>query len=108
VKVLAAADGTIWSSGMTPHGLHVVIDHGKPFATYYVHMSSLLVPSGIARGGGKIKVYAGQPLGVVGASPLDGQHLKHLHFEVWKDGGAESHTDPWPYIAHAPIVGAGR
>jgi hypothetical protein len=32
-------------------------------------------------------------LGVIGASPLDGEHLKHLHFEVWL-GGPNDRIDP--------------
>ncbi|MCX5744591.1 MAG: hypothetical protein NT062_19040, partial [Proteobacteria bacterium] len=46
----------------------------------------------------------GQPIGVIGASPLDGEHLKHLHFELWL-GGPNDRVDPsvvmrgWPVVA---------
>ena len=45
------------------------------------------------------RVRAGQPIGVIGADPLDGQHLKHLHFEIWL-GGPNDAIDPAP-LMHA-------
>lgn len=99
----AVKDGYIWSSGSGPTGLIVVIDHGKPFATCYIHMDSLLIPSGISNGQGHVQVRAGQPIGTIGYSPRDAAKLKHLHFECWYKGGAESHIDPWPLIEHAPL-----
>jgi hypothetical protein len=103
--VLAAADGTIWSSSVTPGGISIVVDHGKPWATYYQHLSRALVPMAIAAGRGGIRVARGQPIGIVGGSPLDGEHLKHLHFEMWKGGAGGAHVDPqlhgfdsWPVL----------
>lgn len=93
-QVLAAADGTLWSSKMTPGGISIVIDHGKPWATYYQHLAKALVPIGIASGHLGIRIARGQPIGIVGGSPLDGEHLRHLHFEMWKGGGADAHVDP--------------
>lgn len=109
VYAVAVADATIWATGMGPTGLYVVLDHGKPFASFYVHLGSLIVPNGIQRGilsatGMPVKVQAGDALGIISFSPQDQQKLKHLHFELWKDGGAESHVDPWPYIEHLDPV----
>lgn len=105
IYVVAVADGTIWSTQLSPRGYCVVLDHGKPFATFYQHLSSLNVPNGIMRGEGKVAVKAGQVLGVVGGDPTDlPQMLKHLHFEIWKDGGAEAHVDPWPYLQDLPSI----
>lgn len=94
VHVVAAADGVLWSTKATPGGLSVVIDHGKPWATYYQHLSKLFVPTGIASGAGAVRVRRGQSIGIVGGSPLDAERLMHLHFEMWKGGGADSHVDP--------------
>jgi murein DD-endopeptidase MepM/ murein hydrolase activator NlpD len=95
---LAASDGVVWSATNTPRGWTVVVDHApRQLATYYTHMSSLLVSA-------KQSVTAGTPLGIIGADPLDGEHLMHLHFEVWR-GGAKDRFDPqrliettWEYV----------
>ena len=88
---LAASDGVIWSAALTPRGWTVVIDHSpRKLATYYTHMSSLLVTA-------KQTVTAGTPLGIIGADPLDGQHIMHLHLEVWR-GGSAARIDPQPLI----------
>jgi murein DD-endopeptidase MepM/ murein hydrolase activator NlpD len=89
---LAASDGVVSLAAKTPRGWTVIIDHApRKLATYYTHLSSLLVAT-------KQKVTAGMPLGVVGADPLDGEHLMHLHFEVWRDG-ASDRVDPQPLMA---------
>ena len=94
---LAASDGVLWSARPTPHGFSVVIHHGN-VTTLYQHLEVLLVPE--AKPPGKdapkdqlIKIKAGQPLGVIGADPLDTSHLKHLHFEL-QPVGAMSAIDP--------------
>jgi hypothetical protein len=93
LSAIAASDGVIWSAMNTPHGWAVVIDHSpRKVATFYTHMEKLFVPE-VAPGKKGIAVRAGQPLGVIGASPLDGEHLKHLHFEVWL-GGPNDRIDP--------------
>lgn len=109
--VLAAKDGKLWSAGLTPRGWSVVIDHGKPFATYYTHMDALNVPAaagGKARASGKpVAVKAGDVIGWMGGDPLDGrrEHLRHLHFAVWHNGTDENAVDPsdamklWPRAA---------
>ena len=95
---LAASDGVVWSAAQTARGGTVVIDHApRKLATYYTHLSSLLVSA-------KQSVTAGTPLGIIGADPLDGEHIMHLHLEVWR-GGADSRFDPqrliettWEYV----------
>jgi hypothetical protein len=60
----------------------------------------------------KQAVTAGTPIGIIGADPLDGQHLMHLHFAL-REGEAE--IDPeslmasWDHLsdpepASAPIA----
>jgi murein DD-endopeptidase MepM/ murein hydrolase activator NlpD len=95
---LAASDGVVWSATNTPRGWTVVIDHSpRKLATFYTHLSSLLVTT-------KQSVSAGTPLGIIGADPLDREHIMHLHFEVWR-GGAADRFDPqrliettWEYL----------
>ncbi len=95
---LAASDGVVWSAANTARGWTVVVDHApRKFATYYTHLSSLLVTA-------KQSITAGTPLGIIGADPLDGEHLMHLHFEIWR-GAADSRFDPqrlietsWEYL----------
>jgi murein DD-endopeptidase MepM/ murein hydrolase activator NlpD len=95
---LAASDGVVWSAANTQRGWTVVLDHSpRKLATYYTHLSSLLV-------GAKQSVSAGTPLGIIGADPLDGEHLMHLHFEIWR-GGPGDRFDPqrliettWEYL----------
>jgi murein DD-endopeptidase MepM/ murein hydrolase activator NlpD len=95
---LAAADGVVWSAAKTARGGTIVIDHAPhKLATYYTHLSSLLVTA-------KQSVSAGTPIGIIGADPLDGEHIMHLHLEVWR-GGEETRFDPqrvietsWEYL----------
>jgi murein DD-endopeptidase MepM/ murein hydrolase activator NlpD len=95
---LAASDGVVWNAVKTARGWAVTIDHTpRKLATYYTHMSSLLVTA-------KQPVTAGTPLGIIGADPLDGEHIMHLHFEVWRGGRADA-FDPqkliettWEYL----------
>lgn len=119
---LAASDGVVWSAANTPRGWTVVIDHlPRKLATYYTHLSSLLVTA-------KQAVRAGTPLGIIGADPLDAEHVMHLHFELWR-GGPSDRFDPqrliettWEYVpdprdlpgtlvahnaGHRPVEGTG-
>ena len=93
---VAAADGVLWSSGHTPRGYAVVVDHGT-VATFYTHLDTLFVPEvrPVSRPGEatQVRIRAGQPLGVIGSDPMDPQRLKHLHFELWA-GGPEQAVDP--------------
>lgn len=89
---LAASDGVVSFAAQTPRGWSVIIDHApRKVTTYYTHLSSLLVSS-------KQKVSAGTPIGIIGADPLDAQHLLHLHFEV-RRGGPGDQIDPQPLMA---------
>jgi len=103
VLALAASRAFVWSAGWTPKGYAVVLDHDvrqlgarQPWATFYAHLSRLFVDE-TSRGRGGQLVEAGQPLGVVGYSPLDSQRLMHLHFELWR-GGAAARVDPAPHM----------
>jgi hypothetical protein len=87
LSALAASDGVVWSAGPMPTGLAVVIDHSPTkAATFYAHLEKLRVAKGD-------RVRAGQPIGTIGASPQDAEHLKHLHFELWL-GGPSDRIDP--------------
>ena len=102
--VLAAADGVVWSALPSPRGFAVVIDHapGAKVATFYTHLDRLLVqPTATAKAGERIR--AGQPIGIIGADPLDGEHLKHLHFEIWL-GGPSRAIDPAPVLRGWSVV----
>lgn len=111
--ILAAADGLVWSAGLTPRGYAIVLDHGPrhpagPVATFYTHAAKLFVAP-TQRGRRSQRVRAGQPLGIVGGDPKDPRQLKHLHFEIWRGGPAHAldplpHLKQWP-IAPLPLVG---
>lgn len=82
---LCASAGRIWAAGKGATGWYVIVDHGpRPYATYYTHMTHLEVPrvSRVRKNVGVIPLVAGQRLGIVGHSPLDGQRVVHLHFEL--------------------------
>jgi hypothetical protein len=92
VSALAASAGVVTFASMTPVGNTVIVKHPNGWATYYTHLASLAVKRGEA-------VVARQPLGTIGASPKDPQHLAHLHFEIWPRGTRASAVDPAPYLA---------
>ncbi len=93
VAVLAASDGVVWSAMQTPRGFTVVIDHGpRKVTTFYTHLDRMLVTP-TASGASKQLIRAGQMIGTVGFSPLDGEKLRHLHFELWL-GGPNERIDP--------------
>ena len=92
VPALAASEGVVTFATWTPMGYTVIVRHPNGWATYYTHLSSLSV----ARGD---DVSSGQPIGIIGGSPADGPHLKHLHLELWQRGTRSSAVDPAPYLA---------
>jgi murein DD-endopeptidase MepM/ murein hydrolase activator NlpD len=94
---VAAADGRVWSAGWTPRGNAVVIDHGKPWATFYAHLASLRLVEGQ-------RVRVGEVIGVIGADPLDGRKVRHLHFAMWHGGGGRSAVDPAPLMRKWSVV----
>jgi Peptidase family M23 len=103
MRAIAASDGVVWSAMQTPRGFAVVIDHGPAkVATFYQHLEKLLVtPTAKAKSGERVR--AGQPIGIIGADPLDGEHLKHLHFELWL-GGPNDAIDPAPVMRGWNVV----
>jgi hypothetical protein len=94
---VAASDGVVWSALSATTGFCVVIDHTPiKAATFYAHLEKLLVqPTSRAQTGEHVR--AGQPIGIIGASPTDAEHLKHLHFELWL-GGPSDRIDPAPVM----------
>lgn len=94
--IVAARDGRVWTVKRTGRGWVVVLDHGKPFATFYTHLSGSVF--GLHRGGmplsGKTPtlVKAGQLLGRMGSDPMEARKppLRHLHFAVWHKGSGDS------------------
>lgn len=92
IPALAAAAGTVISAGMTPVGNAVIVQHANGWATYYAHLSTLAVRKGAA-------VTAGQTIGTIGASPKDGEKIRHLHFEIWNGGARSGAVDPDRYLA---------
>ncbi len=95
VEALAIADGTVWSAGWTATGFTVVLEHAGGWTSIYRHLELLLVTPTLRRRSGE-HVAAGQPLGIVGASPVDREALKHLHFELHLRGRP---VDPTPHLA---------
>jgi murein DD-endopeptidase MepM/ murein hydrolase activator NlpD len=88
---LAASNGVVSFAASTPRGWTVIIDHApRKLATYYTHLSQLLVVP-------KQPVRAGQPIGIIGGDPLDAAHLMHLHLETWR-GGPKDRVDPEPVM----------
>lgn len=102
-SVVAWRAGTLWSAGWADNGYFAIVDHGKPYASLYLHMKSLSVPARKAGAGGP-RIAEGQQLGIVGASPVDPEGLIHLHFEIWQNGGAEAHVDPRPLLEGARVI----
>lgn len=97
---IAASDGYLWSAERTSRGFAVVLDH-RGVATFYTHLEALFVPeikppSQREQGAKDIWIKAGQPLGVIGADPLDKEGIKHLHFELWR--GVNDAVDPAPFL----------
>lgn len=87
--VLAARPGNVWSVSERTDGggWSVVIDHGKPWATYYTHLQRVDVVK-------NQHVLAGQVIGLMGGDKSEGQKLRHLHFEAWYQGaGSKSSVD---------------
>lgn len=97
--ILAASSGTVERVVNSARGLGVLIDHvDRKFKTFYQHLETAVV----ARGE---RVVAGQQIGTMGIDPMDAQHVRHLHFEVWGWGEA---IDPvkemstWRMVAWTP------
>ncbi|MBX3156779.1 MAG: peptidoglycan DD-metalloendopeptidase family protein [Deltaproteobacteria bacterium] len=103
VTVVAAHDGVVWSAMPSPTGIAVVIDHSPlKAATFYAHLETLAVKE-TARAESKQRVRAGELLGTVGLNPLDGERLRHLHFELWL-GGPNDRIDPEEIMKRWDVV----
>jgi murein DD-endopeptidase MepM/ murein hydrolase activator NlpD len=95
--IVAANAGTVQRVARSPRGWSIVVDHG-PVLTFYQHLETTAVRQGE-------RVTAGQRLGTMGADPLDAQHVRHLHFEVWQRVGADvAHLDPQPLMAPWKVI----
>jgi murein DD-endopeptidase MepM/ murein hydrolase activator NlpD len=97
--ILAARDGKVWSVGKSPRGISVVLSHAKPWATFYQHLESCVLPAHaegrLASGGDGMTVRAGDVIGRMGWDPLDPEGFRHLHFAVWyKGSGDKASVDP--------------
>lgn len=92
ISAYAASEGVVSFASPTAKGNTVVIHHPNGWATYYTHLATLRVHQGM-------RVRGGQPLGSIGASPEDAERLRHLHFELWKNGTRSGAVDPAPYLA---------
>lgn len=99
--ILAARDATVWSVTPTVNGIFVVLDHGKPWATMYGHLQTTTLQQ-TNRAASKQTVRAGDEIGTMGAGLntdpkkglVDGEHLRHLHFEAWYKGDRNAAVDP--------------
>jgi murein DD-endopeptidase MepM/ murein hydrolase activator NlpD len=87
--IVAARAGTVYMVGKSARGWQMVIDHGKPWATYYQHMTS--VSPMLVKGA---TVAMGQQIGIMGSDPLDAAHVRHLHFETWYKGAESAAVNP--------------
>lgn len=105
--IVAARSGTLWSVDHTARGWSIVLDHGKPWATFYQHLAKVdpdiaAAPQGryrAAAGQGSasapMTIQAGRRLGLMGADPTDPARVKHLHFACWYQGvGDVASVDP--------------
>jgi murein DD-endopeptidase MepM/ murein hydrolase activator NlpD len=98
--ILAARAGTVWSVHLRDDGggISVVLDHGKPWATYYTHLKTTkLAPH---QSGRRLDVPLGQPqevaagdvIGTMGGNESDSERVRHLHFETWYEGSGSEHS----------------
>lgn len=88
IRALATARGKVSVSKDIGTGGWVKVWHRGNLATQYLHLAERFVAPGDV-------VEAGQPLGVVGFNP-SGYKLRHLHFELLRDG--KTPIDPEPYM----------
>ena len=105
VRAPQVGDHGVQKASRLAAGHYAVIDHGGGVHTLYLHMSRLLVPVTKTSDKNHPRVRAGERIGLVGFSPLDGQRLPHLHFEVWKGNDHTKHVDPAPFLRGARVGG---
>jgi hypothetical protein len=104
VPVLAALPGRVVNASRQRGGFGVRLAHADGLHTLYLHMATLKVRKGQ-------RVEQGEQLGEVGGSPLPGPHLRHLHFETWRNPRAGRYVrgqmgefDPLPLLTGASAV----
>lgn len=85
--VLAAKDGRVSWVGPSTNGIGVIINHGAPWSTFYMHLRQALVSVGE-------NVQGGDKIGVMGHGEGDAQKLRHLHFETRLGGDSSPAVDP--------------
>jgi len=92
--IVAARGGKVWSTSHSDKGWMVVLDHGKPWATMYLHLDTVAMPEHKAGkrtdGGPAVLVDQGAVIGTMGWSHEDGEQIRHLHFEVWDTSSGHS------------------
>jgi len=96
--VVAAAPGLVTRTGVTNLGGNVVwladSEHGQHL--YYAHLDKQLVQAGQV-------VHVGDTLGLVGNTGNARTTSPHLHFGIYRAGGA---VDPFPFIRRADAAPA--
>jgi hypothetical protein len=95
IPVVAILPGRVVSAGKLATGWHVRIDHGQGHDSTYHHLASVL--ESIEPG---VHVGAGQPVGVVGGSPI-GYGLVHLHLDCRING---KYVDPGAWIPRWKVL----
>lgn len=91
--IVAARHGRVWQVQRTQRGWSVVIDHGKPWLTFYQHLSEVEVVE-------KQDLVTAQRIGTMGIDPTDQQGVRHLHFATWYQGyGDSAAVDPQSAMA---------
>lgn len=86
---MAAADGVVQISGVTPTGYRIWLDHGNGWRTGYFHLETADIYSGE-------RVKAGYALGRIGHNPSK-QDGRHLHFKLSPVGRYEP-VNPEPCL----------
>lgn len=90
--VVAVAPGVVSKAYHYERGFAVLLNHGD-WASMYLHMTEL--DSAIEVGA---SVSAGQDIGPMGADPLDGERIVHLHIQLAVNGET---VDPAPHLGGA-------
>ena len=102
--VLAAADGRVRGSFFEPaYGNRIKIEHapdatGRRTVTVYKHLKDRLVGDGAL-------VARGQQIASLGTTGMLGGGIPHLHFELYRQQGAQGETPTDPHLFWADGIG---